>query len=354
MRWLGARAAEAEAEPCELASTKRSFNAGAASAANLLRTAVSGTPTRVRLCRQSLRDLAYWRSLTRGEGRDLQPPPPPEVMMHSDAADVGYGGTLGPVGEPGSPGLWEGQGFWTASDREQSITLRELRAVRLLLHRHFSDFVSDPRIRRVLVQEDNQAVVFVLNSMVSASRPMMVELRKLEVLLRALGVKLEARWIPSAVNRFADALSRTWDPGDIWATGAVISSVKEQYHLDTVAFGERPLGEPLAARRKFLATQMQEDWGDGRARLFNPPVDMMPLVVRKISQENGRGVLIAPTWPAQPWFARLRALASHTTYLSPEDQAGPLWGGERIRDNVWGMVVAEIGCEKSGLKASGW
>lgn len=59
------------------------------------------------------------------------------------------------------------------------------------------------------MQEDNQAVVYVLNAMLSASRPMMLELRKLEVLLSAIGVKLEARWIPSAVNRFADALSRT-------------------------------------------------------------------------------------------------------------------------------------------------
>lgn len=60
-----------------------------------------------------------------------------------------------------------------------------------------------------MVQEDNQAVVYVLNAIVSASRPMMVELHKLKMLLRVMGVRLEAQGIPSAVNRFAYALSRT-------------------------------------------------------------------------------------------------------------------------------------------------
>lgn len=70
-----------------------------------------------------------------------------------------------------------------------------------------------------------------LNAMVFSSREMMVELRKLEVLLRVLGVSLEARWILSAVNRFAEALSRTWDPGDIAATTEILECVKEEFGL---------------------------------------------------------------------------------------------------------------------------
>lgn len=48
---------------------------------------------RVRLCRQSLRELKYWRSLALGKGRDLLRLLP-ELTMHSDSADVCYGGTL--------------------------------------------------------------------------------------------------------------------------------------------------------------------------------------------------------------------------------------------------------------------
>lgn len=69
-----------------------------------------GQPGRVRPSRQSLRDLRFWRRLTRGEGRELRPCKP-DMALHSDAADVEWGNTLGPNIQPGSPGLWEGQGF---------------------------------------------------------------------------------------------------------------------------------------------------------------------------------------------------------------------------------------------------
>lgn len=42
----------------------------------------------VRLCRQYMRDLAFWLAYTRGEGRDLVPALV-NVTMHSDAVDVG-------------------------------------------------------------------------------------------------------------------------------------------------------------------------------------------------------------------------------------------------------------------------
>lgn len=289
---------------------------------------------RVRICRQSMRDLSFWRKLTRGEGRDLVPVGV-DVTMHSDEADVGYGGTLGFDEGAGSPGFWEGRGFWEASDRRASITLRELRAVRLLLHRHFYGYVSDPRVRRILLHEDNQAVVCVLNAMVSASKEMMAELRKLDALMKAMGVRIEARWLPSAVNKFADALSRTWDPGDARATSKIVESVQKEYGLDGVAFRDRPLGETMVARRKYLSVQMAEHWGDGLARIYNPPFDMLPLVVRKLEQEGGTGVVLAPKWPAQPWYARLVALSSKVRVLGAEADGKRIWDGARNVNERW-------------------
>lgn len=194
----------------------------------------------------------------------------------------------------------------------------------------------------MLLHEDNQGVVYILNSMVSASKVMMAELRQLEVLMRVLGVKIEARWIPSAVNKFADALSRTWDPGDARATDALVSSIQKEFGLSHVAFRTRPLGDTLIARKKYLATQMNEDWGDGKARLWNPPFDLLPLVVSKIEAEGGRGVLVAPKWPAQAWFARLRALSCRMTSLDPGDHDVPLFEGERSINPGWGLVIAEV------------
>lgn len=101
-------------------------------------------------------------------------------------------------------------------------------------------------------------MVYVLNAMVSASKPVMAELRGLQRMMAAPGVTIESRWLPSAVNRYADALSRTWDPGDARATGSFLGSIWREYHLDHVVFHLRPMGETFLARQKYLTTQMEE------------------------------------------------------------------------------------------------
>lgn len=273
--------------------------------------------------------------------------------MHADAADVGYGGTLGLDMAAGSPGLWEGRGIWTAEERAQSITLRELRAVRLLLHRHFSAYVSDPHVKRLLLHEDNQAVVTVLNAMVASSPALMSELRKLRAMLASCGVRIEARWIPSAVNRFADSLSQTWDPGDMRATESLLSSLQREYRIDRIAFAHRPLNEHPVARRKHLSAEMNSDWGDGKARLWAPPFDLLPLVVRKIESQGGIGVLVAPRWPTQPWFERLRVLSSRLIPLDPVMPSGaPALTTTKRGNPDWRYVLAEIECEKTGSRVS--
>jgi hypothetical protein len=67
--------------------------------------------------------------------------------------------------------------------------------LRLLLQRHFADYVAREEVRQLLLHEDNQAVVSILNAMVSASPQMMKELRQLETMMRMFGVRIEARWI---------------------------------------------------------------------------------------------------------------------------------------------------------------
>lgn len=87
--------------------------------------------------------------------------------------------------------------------------MHELHEIRLLLSRSFAGFVSHTLISNILVHEGNQAVVWVLNAMISASRTMMSELRKLRALLHGLGIRIQAQWLPSVVNQYADALYRT-------------------------------------------------------------------------------------------------------------------------------------------------
>jgi hypothetical protein len=44
-------------------------------------------------------------------------PLPTNGIMHTDEADVGFGGTLDVEGNPGDPGQWQDQGIWEWKDR---------------------------------------------------------------------------------------------------------------------------------------------------------------------------------------------------------------------------------------------
>lgn len=100
--------------------------------------------------------------------------------------------------------------------------------------------------------EDNQAVSQVLNSMVSASPSIMSDLRKLQKLLTSLRVNLDVRWVLLAVNRYADSLSRTWDPGGFQVSQTLLQSIQYHYLLDSSAFCARPMNEALSARLKHI------------------------------------------------------------------------------------------------------
>jgi hypothetical protein len=104
----------------------------------------------------------------------------------------------------------EARGFCSATDQKHHITLKELKAVRLAV----LSFLPLMRDRKVLMHEDNQAVVAVLNHLTSRSPAMTDELRKLWELIDTNNINIRARYIRSAANVWADRLSRETDRDD--------------------------------------------------------------------------------------------------------------------------------------------
>jgi hypothetical protein len=97
---------------------------------------------------------------------------------------------------------------------------------------------------------------------------------------------------------------------------------------------------------------MKEDWGDERARLWNPQFEMLPLVLKKMENERARGVLVTPRWPAQPWYGLLSRLATRIRVLDPASTSAFLTG-QRPFNPGWKLVVAEIGPLKPGVPSFG-
>lgn len=77
--------------------------------------------SRVRLSRQSIRDLRWWAELSRhGLGRAIWRSPT-HAVLHSDASGFAWGGVLN--------GTALAHGLWTAAEKKHHITVLELLAV---------------------------------------------------------------------------------------------------------------------------------------------------------------------------------------------------------------------------------
>ena len=157
-----------------------------------------GWSGQVRLSRQSCTDLRHLTTLRtcRHVGRPIVLLPDTAVGW-VDAGPRGWGGSLHSRPDPVA-------GFWSAWEAERHITFRELRAVRLFVQH----YVTSLRACRLLLWEDNQAVVAIISSLTSHSPELMEELRELVALLDLNDIHLRALYIKSEANVVADYYSR--------------------------------------------------------------------------------------------------------------------------------------------------
>lgn len=174
------------------------------------------------------------------------------------------------------------------------------------------------RKRRVRCWVENSAVVYIVRAMVTASRDLMTELRLLKMVIERQCIELDFRWIASAENRYSDRLFRTWDPSTPQCTRAMVDvltgSLRECIGKGTVRYRLNG-GEHSVAQCKQSEAAMEDWWGEGRARFYNPPPQLLGLTIAKIAREKTRGIVVVPLWIETPAKARFHRLADAVTVL---------------------------------------
>jgi hypothetical protein len=139
--------------------------------------------------------VAY--SANKKNGRSIYKPIE-TAYLHAHSNDYGWGDVLN------SDANYQARGFWSDTYRPQHITWEELRAIRHAVESFFPQLKG----RRVLLHEDNTAVVAALTKLTSRSPVMMTELCRLWFLLDTTDIHIRPRYIRSATNVWADTLSR--------------------------------------------------------------------------------------------------------------------------------------------------
>jgi hypothetical protein len=130
----------------------------------------------------------------------------------------------------------------------------------------------------------------------------MGELRQLKRVLDYLGLQLSSEWLPSILNKYADAISQRFKAVDEAIRRTLRHSVVTVMHGPPDSFTWRPLGEHPVFLRRQCYQELAAAWIKSEMRLLCPPTDLTGAVMRKLRLTGDPEVLLVHDWPRQSWY----------------------------------------------------
>ena len=230
--------------------------------------------------------------------------PVAQVDLYTDASMIGWGAHVADL---------TASGIWPQEMTKRHINFLEMMAVSNAV-RAFLKFLTG---KSVLLCTDNTTVACYVNRGGGSHSPTLLrEAESLLLLCQSNNIALKARHVAGKINILADFLSR---PGMILQTEwtlahSVLQPVWAHWHkpmidLFATQFSSRlpiyvsPVRDPRALETDALSIS----WVGMSAYAF-PPFPILSKVIRKARTDNPCLILIAPMWPAQPWFPELLEL----------------------------------------------
>jgi ribonuclease HI len=261
---------------------------------------------RVRLSKQALRDLAWWRHIDRADVARAIWQEPEQATLHTDASKLAWGAVLN--------NTVPAHGFWRPRDRANHITYLELLAV----HRALQTFLARLQGKSTLLWCDNQSVVHVLTNRTTRSPEMMALLRRCWYLIDKAGIDLRVRWISTHENDYADYLSRGSPYDHLALNDRAWARLEQRFGPHTI---DRYASAGNARLPRFNtevphpasqgAPALAQDWHLENNFAF-PPVSELPALAQLLeAQPQLQATVVAPHWPAAVWTQQLMAVASY-------------------------------------------
>lgn len=276
-----------------------------------------------RLGAQAVRDLLWWVDLAAhsATGRPIWPGAA-TLLLDTDASGLGWGAVLG--------GLLEARGYHGSLRSGLHINVLELGAITLAL-RSFRQHIPPGTIIRL--RTDSMVALGVIKATSSRSPVLMNEYRELHDLCATMDVELRVEHVSSALNEWADRLSRENDSTDWSLRHQTWTELEQEYgphSVDLFATDVHKRCPRFYARHAcpgaLGVNALRHEWA-GENAWANPPFHMMGAVVAKIIASGAAVTLVAPAWHAQPWWARATEAATEWRLLPPA--AGVFTHGSR-------------------------
>jgi ribonuclease HI len=288
-------------------------------------------------------DLSWWKKEFKNwNGKSFLPMTNP-ITITTDASASGWGATLGKL---------QASGFWDMETKRASSNQRELLAVVMAIM-SFKDKIRGKDIR---ILSDNATTVAQINLLSGRTQKLNKILRRLVNLSSELGIRLTATHLPGDQNTTADALSRVKDKSD-WMLNPhlfiILDRIWGPHTIDRFASNLNKQTVRFNSLRRCPGTEaidaFQQCWRHD-INWVNPPFTLLHRVINLLKNQGlPKTTVIAPYWPAQPWWEELYRIADEILEIPNNINTflpGFLGNLEPLKNPKWRIFAFRI----SGLK----
>jgi len=286
----------------------------------------------------TIQDLTWWHAaLDAWNGRAVRNPAI-DAQLTTDASSIGWGATCG---------TQEAQGLWNAEVSQKSSNYRELKAIFLALR----SFLPKLRNKTVQVLTDNITATAYINFQGGPSVELTGIAKEIWECTLENNISISAKYLAGRLNVEADWLSRLqphyeWKlhPGvfryldRMWGRHTIdrFASLMA-HHVDT--YNSR-YADPGTHGIDALA---QTNWATHN-NFVNPPFRLLPRVVSTIAQQQATATVIAPMWPGQIWYQKLKEMSVVAPVRLPRGAVLPLTHAtpEPLRNRRWKLFAWRV------------
>ena len=218
-----------------------------------------------------------------------------DVTLQTDASNLGWGAKGENTEAIG--------GKWAGEDKFQHINYLELKAALLGLQALYDNL----RNCHILLQLDNMTAVSYIKNMGGTHSLLCNKLAK-----EIWNIWLSATHIPGVTNVEADKASRKFNDRTEWQLNPCmfdkIIQIWKRPEIDMFASRINYQFKPFASWKPDPEAQAINaftlNWHDKYMWIF-PPFSLMSDVLKKLREDQGKAIIIAPIWPTQAWWPRL-------------------------------------------------
>ena len=273
---------------------------------NLYRTLSSRTSwnSEVIIDEHCAKDLQWWLDALKNWNGSPLLKKEIEVQVETDASGTGWGGICHAKNLQAS-------GTWTKDVSMQPSNYRELLAILKCIQ----SFRKDLRNVSLQILSDNVTSVAYVNKFGGTSRRMSELMTTIFVTTQELGISLSAKYLKGKINIFADGLSRILSPYEWQLHPQVFVMLDRMWGPHTIDRFASEMTSQLV-RYNSLYSDPNTEAVDALAQkwtmennFINAPFWMLNKVINKVIQDQAVATVIAPRWPAQIWYAKLRKLS---------------------------------------------